>query len=76
MRWQWLTEMETVGIVRGVLKALSAVHAQGVIHRDIKPANIIVTSQPPYVKLIDFGFARMIAPGQLPPEEVGHAAVR
>ena len=52
--------METVGIVRGVLKALSAVHAQGIIHRDIKPANIMVTTEAPYVKLIDFGFARML----------------
>ena len=50
----------TVGIVRAVLKALSAVHAQGIIHRDIKPANIMVTREAPYVKLIDFGFARML----------------
>lgn len=33
---------ETVGIVRGVLKALSAIHAVGIIHRDLKPANIMV----------------------------------
>ena len=67
---RWLTETETVGIVRGVLKALSALHLQGIIHRDIKPANIMVTVSAPFVKLIDFGFARMLeADGEIPPEE-------
>lgn len=55
-----------------MLKALSAVHRHGIVHRDIKPANIMVTTSAPFVKLIDFGFARMLhadASGQLPPEE-------
>ena len=30
---KWLTETESVGIVRGVLKALSAVHRHGIVHR-------------------------------------------
>ena len=33
--------MESVGIIRGVLKALSAIHKHGIIHRDIKPANVM-----------------------------------
>jgi serine/threonine protein kinase len=47
-------------------------HKTNASRRDIKPANIMVTTSAPFVKLIDFGFARMLhadASGQLPPEE-------
>jgi serine/threonine-protein kinase len=54
---------DTVAIGVQLLEALAAVHAAGVLHRDVKPANIIVTTAAgtaPFVKLIDFGLARLL----------------
>jgi eukaryotic-like serine/threonine-protein kinase len=41
----------------GVLGALSAAHAEGILHRDVKPANILVGPDERVV-LTDFGIAR------------------
>jgi serine/threonine protein kinase/tetratricopeptide (TPR) repeat protein len=47
---------ETLPIGLGVLAALGALHARGVVHRDLKPSNVFLT--PHGVKLLDFGLAR------------------
>ena len=49
---------ETVSIGRGILAALSALHAQGIVHRDLKPSNVFLTSHG--VKVLDFGLARPV----------------
>ena len=47
---------EALPIARGMLAALTALHARGVIHRDLKPSNVFLTLHG--VKLLDFGLAR------------------
>jgi serine/threonine-protein kinase len=49
---------EAVAILRQVLRALAAAHAQGVVHRDIKPANILLR-EGGGVKVTDFGISRL-----------------
>ena len=51
---------EALGILRQILAAVDAAHAQGVVHRDLKPANTLVAADGT-VKVTDFGLGKVHA---------------
>ncbi len=57
-------------ICEQMASALHAAHQVGVVHRDIKPDNIFLhqhAGDPDYVKVLDFGVAKLLKPlGDLP----------
>ncbi|KRE23017.1 protein kinase [Agromyces sp. Soil535] len=65
-----LDPAEALAVAVGVLDALGAAHAAGVVHRDISPANVMLVGDEPgvgaeSVRLVDFGLA----------DETGRSAV-
>ncbi len=59
-----MTPSRAMGIMRQILEALRHAHASGVVHRDLKPENVMLTEatgNEDFVKLLDFGLAKIIA---------------
>ncbi len=61
-----LPEGRVIHIVAQILAALGEAHALGIIHRDLKPANVMIEprrDEPDFVKVLDFGIAKLNEPG-------------
>jgi serine/threonine-protein kinase len=59
-----MTPVRGVRIMRQILEACRHAHASGVVHRDLKPENVMLTETTgvdDFVKLLDFGLARIIS---------------
>ncbi|MEJ0099782.1 MAG: protein kinase [Pseudomonadota bacterium] len=57
-----ISEHECLQYLGRIARALSVVHAQGLVHRDLKPPNIMLREDGEVV-LIDFGIAKNLADG-------------
>ena len=54
-----LEVVRAVHIINQIAAGLGAAHKKHIVHRDIKPSNIMVVNDD-YVKIMDFGIARLV----------------
>src|SRR5438876_866824 len=59
------TLKEALNVATQIAGALAAAHQAGIVHRDIKPENIMLRSDG-YVKVLDFGLAKLIEQQEAP----------
>jgi len=66
---------ETMDVAIQVTSALVAAHRAGILHRDIKPENIMLRADG-YVKVLDFGLAKLLEKPKPGPDPNSPAATR
>lgn len=72
---RYLSEPIAAHFFRQLLCAVRYMHSNGIVHRDLKPENLLldVASSKGNLKLIDFGTATFISPGQRLSKQYGTA---
>ncbi len=65
-----LSSERAIAIVRQVAEAIAEAHRHGIVHRDIKPSNVAL-NQRNEVKVLDFGLAKHLDPGDLETQRLG-----
>lgn len=68
-----ISEKQACKYVLSISHALHYIHTFGIIHRDIKPNNIVMisTDDDSDLKIVDFGLAKFLGPGELTDDGVG-----
>ncbi|HEX8843577.1 MAG TPA: protein kinase [Pyrinomonadaceae bacterium] len=61
---------EALDLAVQIIRAVAAAHAAGIVHRDIKTDNIMI-SRDGYVKVLDFGLAKLMDPSTDFPDPAG-----
>jgi serine/threonine protein kinase len=65
----WMNINEALDVAIQTASALAAAHAKEIVHRDIKPENIMLREDG-YVKILDFGLAKLMEKQATSPEAV------
>ena len=57
-----------VGLFKGIVRGVRALHVHNIVHRDLKPENILLAKEEGRVvpKVADFGMAKLLEPGRAP----------
>ena len=61
---QKFTEDQVKFYIAQVIVGIDVLHKSGIMHRDLKLENLMIDSDG-YLKIIDFGLAKILRPGQL-----------
>ena len=74
---QFYQESDARDVLKNIADAIQHMHDRNVIHRDIKPENLVLSDKTPnaVVKLVDFGFARVIGGGREAPSDLRGTAL-